>query len=116
MLSLRTIRRPSAGDFQTNVRTILPFHVTSRGRATFTKSNRAIHTSSKFSVWLESSLYNHAELRVRDRDLLLASCGDRRARTPVANPARPRRFPPRANQFQANRAGGPYAPTIRRRA
>src|ERR1700686_5097594 len=40
--SLRTIRRPSTGDFQTDVRTVLPFHVTSRGRPTFTESNRGI--------------------------------------------------------------------------
>ena len=50
ILSLRTIRRPSTGDFQTDVRTVLPFHVTSRGRPTFTESNRGMHTSSKSSV------------------------------------------------------------------
>jgi hypothetical protein len=59
------------GLFQIAVRTVLPFHVTSRGRPTFTESNLGIHTSSKSSVWLESLPYNHAELRVRDRNLLL---------------------------------------------
>jgi hypothetical protein len=49
---LRTIRRPETGDFQTDVRTVLPFHVTSRGSPTFTESNRGISTSSKSSVWL----------------------------------------------------------------
>jgi hypothetical protein len=29
----------------------LPFHVTSRGRPTFTESNRDMRTSSKSSVW-----------------------------------------------------------------
>ena len=52
--SLRTIRRPSTGDFHTDVRTVLPFHVTSRGRPTFTESNRGMRTSSKSSVWLAS--------------------------------------------------------------
>jgi hypothetical protein len=47
---LHTIRRPSTEDFQTDVRTLLPFHVTSRGRPTFTESNVGIHTSSKSSV------------------------------------------------------------------
>jgi hypothetical protein len=32
----------------------LPFHVTSRGRPTFTESNRGMRTSSKSSVWLAS--------------------------------------------------------------
>ncbi len=36
--------------YQTAVRTVLPFHVTSRGRPTFTESKRGIRTSSKFSV------------------------------------------------------------------
>src|SRR5271170_3010187 len=53
MSSLRTSRRPVTGDFQTDVRTVLPFHVTSRGRPTFTESNRGMRTSSKRSVWLE---------------------------------------------------------------
>src|SRR5437016_10177322 len=75
-----------------------------------------MRTSSKSSVWLESLLYNHAELSVRDRHLLLAQSGHPRARTLLANLARPKQFPLRTNQFQANRAGGPCAPTIRRRA
>src|ERR1700674_1063746 len=54
MSSLRAIRRPATGDFQTEVRTVLPFHATSRGRPTFTESNLGIRTSSKSSVWLES--------------------------------------------------------------
>ena len=54
ILSLRTIRRPSTGDFQTDVRTVLPCHVTSRGRPTFTESNRGMRTSLKSSVSLES--------------------------------------------------------------
>jgi len=37
------------------VRTVLPFHVTSRGRPTFTESNRGIRTSPKSRVWLEFS-------------------------------------------------------------
>jgi hypothetical protein len=48
-LSLHTICRPSTGFFQTAVRTLVPFHVTSRGRPTFTESNLGIHTSSKSS-------------------------------------------------------------------
>src|SRR5208283_226885 len=110
------MRRPSTGDFQTDVRTVLPFHVTSRGRPTFTESNLGIRISSKFRVWQDSLLYNHTELRVRDRHVLLAQSGHPGARTPPANPARPKHFPPRANPFQANRGGGPCSPTIRRRA
>src|SRR6185437_15995283 len=45
MLSLRTIRRPSTGDFQTAVRTDAPLHCTSRGSPTFTESKRAMRTS-----------------------------------------------------------------------
>src|SRR5580692_10698588 len=116
MSSLRTMRRPSTGDFQTEVRTVLPFHVTSRGRPTFTESSLGIPTWLKSSVWLESFLYNRAELRIRYRNLLLARSGHSEARTPLANPAHPKRAPLRTNQFQANRAGGPCAPTIRRRA
>jgi hypothetical protein len=57
---LRTIRRPSTEDFQTDVRTVLPFHVTSRGRPTFAESNRGMRTSSKSSVWLESFYFGAA--------------------------------------------------------
>src|SRR5262249_6486967 len=42
MLSRRTIRRPSTGAFQTAVWTVFPCHSMSRGRPTFTESNRAI--------------------------------------------------------------------------
>src|SRR5689334_17464174 len=42
MLSLRTMRRPSTGVFQTDVRTVLPSHITSWGRPTLTESNRDI--------------------------------------------------------------------------
>jgi hypothetical protein len=45
---------PVTGDFHTDVRTVLPFHVTSRGKPTFTESNRGMHTSSKSSAWLAS--------------------------------------------------------------
>src|SRR6476660_9070283 len=55
MLSRRTIVRPATGDFQIAVRTVLPFHVTSRGRPTFTESNRGICASPKSRVWLEFS-------------------------------------------------------------
>src|SRR5208282_6947467 len=55
--SLCTIRRPSTGDFQTDVRTVLPFHVTSRGRPTFTESNLGMRTSSKSSAWLALLLF-----------------------------------------------------------
>lgn len=89
---------------------------TSRGRPTFTESNCGIPTSSKSSVRLESLLYDQAELSVPDRDLLLLPCGHSRARTARANPARPKHFPPRTNPFQANRAGGPCAPKIGKRA
>src|SRR5580704_17487026 len=71
---------------------------TSRGRPTFTESSCGIHTSSKSRVRQESLLYGHAELRVRDRDLLLLPCGHSRARTARANPARPKHFPLRTNQ------------------
>src|SRR5438034_8902953 len=54
MLSLRTIRRPFTGKFQTAVRTLLPFHVTSRGRPAFTERRRGISTFSKFGAWLDS--------------------------------------------------------------
>src|SRR5450631_199269 len=54
MSSLRAIRRPVTGDFQTAVRTVFPFHVTSRGKPTFTESNRGMRTSSKSSVLPES--------------------------------------------------------------
>src|SRR5436190_9255158 len=54
MLSLRTIRRPFTGNFQTAVRTVLPFHVTSRGRPAFTERRRGISTFSKFGAWLDS--------------------------------------------------------------
>jgi hypothetical protein len=47
------------GHFQTDVRTVLPFHVMSRGRPTFTESNLGIHTPSKSSVWLDALLYDH---------------------------------------------------------
>src|SRR5271154_374750 len=115
MLSLRTIRRPSTGLFQIAVRTVFPFHVTSRGRPTFTESNRGIRISSKSRLWQESVLYSHDELSVRDSHVLLAQRGHRGARIPLANPALPKHFPPHTNQFQANRVGGPCAPTIRRR-
>src|ERR1700751_5599150 len=42
MLSWRTIRRPSTGVSQTAVWTVFPCHSISRGRPTFTESNRAI--------------------------------------------------------------------------
>jgi hypothetical protein len=73
-------------------------------------------TSRVAFVELRIVLYNHAELRVRDRDLLLAPCGHSRARTALANPVYPKHFPPRTNQFRANQAVGPCALTIRRRA
>src|SRR5579863_2612668 len=65
MSSLRTMRRRSTGDFQTDVRTVLPFHVTSRGRPTFTESNRGIRTSSNSSM----------RLCVHPFDPLSARCG-----------------------------------------
>ena len=36
------------------MRTVLPSHVTSRGRPTFTESNCGIHTSSESNVRVES--------------------------------------------------------------
>ena len=42
MLSRRTMRGPSTGAFQMAVCTVLPCHVTSRGRPTLTESKRAI--------------------------------------------------------------------------
>lgn len=41
------------------VRTVLPFHVTSRGRPTLTESNRGIHTSWKSSIWLGPFIFVH---------------------------------------------------------
>jgi hypothetical protein len=38
-------------DFQTDVLTVLPFHVTSRGRPKFAESNLGIRISSKFRIW-----------------------------------------------------------------
>src|SRR5580658_196336 len=55
--STHTIRHPSTGDFQTDVRTVLPFHVTSRGSPTFTESTRGMRTSSQSSVRLGSFLF-----------------------------------------------------------
>src|ERR1700729_1055975 len=52
MSSLRTIRLPPTRDFQTAVRTVLPFHVTPRGKPTFTESSLGIPPSSKCSVRL----------------------------------------------------------------
>src|SRR5271167_3403872 len=93
MSSLRAIRRPSTGDFQTDVRTVLPFHVTSSGRPTFTESNLGIRISSKFRVWQGSLLYNHAELGVPDGHVLRAQSGHPGARIPPVNPPRPKHFP-----------------------
>jgi two-component system, OmpR family, copper resistance phosphate regulon response regulator CusR len=45
------------------VPTVLPFHVPSRGRPTFTESNRGINTLWKSSVWL-GSLYFRASGRL----------------------------------------------------
>src|SRR3954454_22796409 len=54
MLSLRTILRPSTGDFQIPVRTVFPLHITSHGRPTFTESNRGMCTLSISRACLES--------------------------------------------------------------
>src|SRR5215469_9782973 len=42
MFNLSTLRRPWIASFHTAVRTVLPFHSTSRGRPTFTESSCAI--------------------------------------------------------------------------
>jgi hypothetical protein len=49
------------------VRTVLPFHVTSRGRPTFTESNRGMRTSSKSSVWLERFDFGASDQPLRCR-------------------------------------------------
>src|ERR1700688_2401990 len=77
---------------QTEVSTVLPVNVTSRDRPTFTESNRGMRTSSKFVVWLEALLYSQAELRGRDRDLLLAQRVPLGTGTAPANTEQPKYF------------------------
>ena|ERR1700730_4184889 len=91
---------------QTEVSTVLPVNVTSRDRPTFTESNRGMRTSSKSVVWLEALLYSQAELRGRDRDLLLAQRVPLGTGTAPANTEQPKYFPPHTNRFQANQTGG----------
>ena len=77
---------------QTEVSTVLPVNVTSRDRPTFTESNRGMRTSSKSVVWLEALLYGQAELRGRDRDLLLAQRVPLGTGTAPANTEQPKYF------------------------
>ena len=55
------------------------------------------------------------ELTFRRRDLPPAPGARRTVGSALANPAHPKLFPPRANQFQATRPDAPCAPTICRR-
>jgi hypothetical protein len=49
-INIEFVHHPSvrARKFQTAVRTVFPFHVTSRGRPTFTESSRPTNTSGRW--------------------------------------------------------------------